>query len=85
MQGHVVREGKRVKFGLIAEHRETWPIARLCKVLGVSRQGFHSYLQEPTSKRERAAEALDTVVLQVFNEHHGRYGSPHVAETLKQE
>ncbi len=74
-----------MKFAFVAEHRETWPVARLCSVLGVSRQGFHAFLREPTSKRERAANALDTVVLQVFGEHQGRYGSPRVLEALKQE
>ena len=59
-------------FAFIAEHRETWPVQTLCKVLGVSRQGFYGYLSEPESKRERANMELDVVVHEVFQEHSGR-------------
>jgi transposase-like protein len=83
--GHVVREGKRMKFAFIATHRETWPVVLLCKCFGVTRQGFHEYLHAPKTKRELAAEDLDPKVRKLFDDHRGRYGAPRITQTLKQE
>ena len=32
-------------FGFIAKHRSVWPVAWLCEALGVSRSGFHVWLE----------------------------------------
>jgi len=74
-----------MKFAFVAEQRETWPVSVLCKVLGVSRQGFYESQRKPQTRRARESEALDVAVREVFDEHQGRYGSPRVLETLRQE
>jgi putative transposase len=33
-----------MKFVFIAKHRTIWPVAWLCDALGVSRSGFHAWL-----------------------------------------
>ena len=33
-----------MKFVFIAKHRSIWPVAWLCNALGVSRSGFHAWL-----------------------------------------
>jgi putative transposase len=34
-----------MKFVFIANDRTIWPVAWLCEALGVSRPGFHAWLQ----------------------------------------
>lgn len=42
-----------MKFGFIAKHRNVWPVAWLCQAMGVSRSGFHSWLNRSPSARSR--------------------------------
>ena len=47
-----------MKFGFVAKHRVIWPVSWMCEALGVSRSGFHAWLNRSPSKR-----ALDDEVL----------------------
>ena len=40
-----------MKFVFIAKHRNVWPVAWLCDALGVSRSGFHAWLNRSPSAR----------------------------------
>ena len=46
-----------MKFVFIAKHRNIWPVAWLCDALGVSRSGFHAWLNRPPSARSRSDES----------------------------
>lgn len=73
-----------MKFRFIATQRETWPVKALCEVLGVSRQGFYRYAEQPESLRESSAAVLDAQVREVFEAHEGRYGSPRIRRELRE-
>lgn len=47
-----------MKFAFIARRRSVWPVAWLCKALGVSRSGFHDWLNRAPSKRSQFDEEL---------------------------
>lgn len=47
-----------MKFAFIAKHRSVWPVAWLCGALGVSRSGFHAWLNRSPSQHARYDEAL---------------------------
>ena len=47
-----------MKFGFIAKHRSVWPVAWQCEALGVSRSGFHAWLNRPRSTRALTDEAI---------------------------
>ena len=47
-----------MKFAFIAKHRSIWPVAWLCEALGVSRSGFHAWLNRSPSQHARYDEAL---------------------------
>jgi putative transposase len=47
-----------MKFVFIAKHRTIWPVAWLCDALGVSRSGFHAWLNRSPSARSRSDEVL---------------------------
>ncbi len=47
-----------MKFAFIAKHRSIWPVAWLCEALGVSRSGFHAWLNRSPSHHARYDEVL---------------------------
>ena len=47
-----------MKFVFIAKHRRIWPVAWLCEAMGVSRSGFHSWLNRSPSARSRRDETV---------------------------
>ena len=63
-----------MKYGFIREHCQRFPVARLCRVLGVSRSGFHGWLVRPESARAQSDRRLLTDIHQVHIEHREAYG-----------
>ena len=57
-----------MKFVFIAKHRTIWPVAWLCDVLGVSRSGFHAWMNRSPSARSRSDEELGGKVKTSFTE-----------------
>jgi putative transposase len=71
-----------VKFAFIKEHRRTWPVAAICRVLKVSRGGFFAWLKRPVSKRRQRQEKLIEKIRAVHQENRELYGSPRVYRSL---
>jgi putative transposase len=67
-----------VKFGFVAKHRGTWPVALMCGTLGVSRGGFYAWLRRPRSQRERRDQALDKLIKRSFADSDRTYGARRV-------
>ena len=55
-----------MKFVFIAKHRTIWPVAWLCDALGVSRSGFHAWLNRSPSVRSRSDAAVGQQVKASF-------------------
>lgn len=47
-----------MKFAFVAKHRTVWPVAWLCDAMGVSRSGFHAWLNRSPSAGSRSDEEL---------------------------
>jgi len=71
-----------VKYGFIREHRGRFPVARLCRQLGVSRSGFHGWLNRGASARELADARLLVEIRRVHLEHRQAYGGVKTWRTL---
>jgi len=67
-----------MKFAFIAKHRSIWPVAWLCNALGVSRSGFHAWLNRTPSARSRSDEALGRRVRESFVASDRTYGARRV-------
>jgi putative transposase len=63
-----------MKFDFIAKHRTIWPVAWLCNALGVSRSGFHAWLNRTPSARSQSDEALGQRVKASFAASDRTYG-----------
>ena len=70
-------------FRFIAAQRANHPVKTLCRVLGVSRFGFHAWAARPPSQRDR----VDAVLLERVRELHAAsrrtYGSPRIYRDLR--
>ncbi len=74
-----------MKFAFIEAEKARFPIATLCRVLGVSRQGFYAYRQRPVPLRVKQDEALRARLRQLHQESRGTYGSPRMLAQLQRE
>ena len=71
-----------MKFAFIAKHRSIWPVAWLCEALGVSRSGFHAWLNRSPSQHARHDEALLDKIKDSFKDSDRTYGARRVWHDL---
>lgn len=71
-----------MKFVFIAKHRSIWPVAWLCEAMGVSRSGFHAWLNRSPSVRSRTDEAVGQQVKASFIASDRTYGARRVWRDL---
>jgi putative transposase len=71
-----------MKFGFIAKHRSIWPVAWLCEAMGVSRSGFHAWLNRSPSARSRSDETVGLQVKASFLASDRTYGARRVWRDL---
>ncbi len=71
-----------MKFAWIQTEKATYPLAKLCRWLGVTRSGFYAWCQRPESPRTREDRRLKVLVRASFAASKQRYGSPRVHEDL---
>ena len=72
-----------MKFRLIEDQRETFPVRVMCDVMGVSPAGYYAWRGRPESPRKTANRALLTEIRRVHTAHRGRYGAPRIHATLR--
>jgi putative transposase len=72
-----------MRFRFIEDHRDEFPVTRMCKVLAVSPSGYYAWHQRPPSAREMANRELYNKIEVVYNDNHGVYGSPRIYRELK--
>jgi putative transposase len=71
-----------VIFRFIAAKRAEHSIKTMCRVLGVSRSGFHAWHSRPPSKRAIEDERLLERIREIHAENRGVYGSPRIHAEL---
>ena len=74
-----------MRFRFIDEHRQTFPVRVLCKVLKVSPAGYYAWRGRPESGRTTANRELLGEIRRVHEASRGRYGSPRVHAALRAE
>lgn len=63
-------------FRFIHDHKGTWPVRLMCRVLGVSAGGYYDWRDRPPSPAADRRDALTVEVKAVHAEAKARYGSP---------
>jgi putative transposase len=54
----------------------------MCAMFAIERSGYYAWLKRKPSKRHRANDELDKKIIQLFNDHKNRCGSPRITKDL---
>ena len=71
-----------MRFQFIGDHRDEFPISRMCKMLEVSPSGYYTWHHRSPSQREMANRKLVDEIESIHQECHQTYGSPRVHAEL---
>ena len=74
-----------MRFQFIEDHRDEFPVTRMCKVLNVSPSGYYAWCKRPVSAREMANRQLIEKIKVVHAESGETYGSPRIYRELKKQ
>ena len=67
-----------MRFRLIEDQRDVWPVRVRCEALSVSPSGFYAWRSRPQSARKIADRELLGEIRPVHADHRGRYGAPRI-------
>jgi len=71
-----------VKYAWI-QQQDSFPIAAMCRVLGVSKSGYYKSLKPVTSKRALRTQRIHQDIQKVYDQSHQIYGSYKIADQLQ--
>jgi putative transposase len=74
-----------MRFCLIEDQRDIWPVRVICDALSVSPSGFYAWRSRPESARKIANRELLVDIRRVHADHRGRYGAPRIRAELRAE
>lgn len=72
------------RYRFIAAHQASYPIAVLCRVLGVARSGYSAWRRRGVSARQQADRQLTEQIGTIHQQSRQTYGSPRVHAALRQ-
>ena len=72
-------------FGFVKANQATYPVRRMCGLLGVSPSGYYAWLRRSPSDREQADRALRDRIVDIHSRSRGTYGVPRVHAELAAE
>lgn len=71
-----------MRYAFVARHRPIWPVSTMCRVLKVSRSGFHEWLARVPSARQIENDRLTISIRSFFAHSDKTYGSPRIHRDL---
>lgn len=74
-----------MKFDFIRAEKAFFPVAAMCRVLGVTRQGYYAYEKRGDGPRMTQERELQRKVRAVFDRNKERCGSPRIRRELRNE
>lgn len=72
-----------VRFEFVRTGEHGMSVKKACGALGVSRGGYHAFLNRPKSSRQIARETLEPLVEDIFCANNRRYGSRRIVVELR--
>jgi len=74
-----------MRFSFIEDHRSTFPVKKMCRVLQVSQSGYYRWRKRPESSRDAENRRLSERITELYHEHKGMAGSPIITADLNEE
>jgi putative transposase len=84
-RGLLRERGKSMTFGFIEAEKASFPINRMCRVLGVSQSGFFAWKERPACRRQQQDTVYLAHIRTAFALSNGTYGSPRMHRDLVDE
>ena len=73
-----------MKFAFVHEHRDCWPVERICRTLQVSTRGYRAWASRPTCRRDRTDMKVLAHIREQYTLSRGTYGRPRMTLELKE-
>lgn len=73
-----------MKYAWIQTHHNEYPVSLMCDVMNVSTSGYYSQLQRQPGPRAQRSQRIKQTVQQIYDEHHGIYGSCKIADVMRE-
>lgn len=70
-------------FRFVERERANYPVATMCRVLGVSTSGYYAWRSRPASARSLADAVLTETITHIHRGSRGTYGAPRVRAELR--
>ena len=70
-------------FKLVGAEKATYPVAVLCRALGVSRSGYYAWCERPLSERQKQDAVLCERIEHIHERSRRTYGAPRVHAELR--
>ncbi|WP_419163743.1 IS3 family transposase [Candidatus Palauibacter sp.] len=87
--GGLVRAGERLDprrgYAFMKAHRAEFPLAAMCRVLGLSSSGYYDWLKRPPSARARRDAQLEARIGSIWTGSGETYGRPRIHAALRAE
>ncbi|WP_264529259.1 IS3 family transposase [Flavobacterium sp. N502540] len=78
-----ISEGKPMIFHFIENNLDTYPLWRMCKVLGIRENTYHRWKNQIISPRQRQTILLQEEITSIFHEYKGIYGNVKISAELQ--
>jgi putative transposase len=72
-----------MKYNFIMENRKEYRLGKMCKMLEVSRSGYHNYVRRKMSQRQLENQMLLERIRRIHHLSRGLYGSPKIYQELR--
>jgi putative transposase len=72
-----------VRYQVLEEYRQEYPIMILCETLGVSLSGYYAWKKRPMSQHQREDQQLAEYIQEVYHSCRQVYGSPRIHAELR--
>jgi putative transposase len=69
-------------YRFVEAEKATFPVATMCRVLGVAASGYWAWRKRGPSARSRSDAQLTVIIQAIHRESHGTYGAPRVQAEL---
>lgn len=72
-----------MRYQFIENHREVFPVRRMCKIMAVAPSGYYAWRKRPISRLKMANNTLVEKIKEIHAEFEGKYGSPRIYRELR--
>jgi putative transposase len=81
----ILRQGEQIRFAFIAQNRYRFDLKIMCRVLHVSKSGYHAWKKRPKANRTLENEQIMDNIKTIHQASRATYGSPRVQKVLEQQ